>query len=223
MKHSQIIIHFFVPVFVFVATMTNVQVAYAQQAPNFEKAPQLTKMFEAVISYPLPSWIEPPISLDQSEYYTNRQGASYLIEQVPKGEKFTAWNRLYAIHGVMYKNGKNINLDKYAVLNFGPLIKACGKENFFLQRIFQTKTSQTFLIVCQDTPHSQPGSGYGRGVGEVGIFRFIKFKNTLIKVYQEWRGKSFVAKDKMTWPVSQEELKTMVKRFAYIKAVPALR
>jgi len=192
----------------------------AQQAPNFDRAPQVIKIFNAIVSYPLPSWIKPPISLDQSEYYKDQQGPSFLLEQIPKGEKFESWSRLYAVHGTVIKNGQNITLDNYAFLNFGPLIKACGKENISLQRIHQSKHSQSFVVLCQDTPHAQPGSGYGQGVGEVGLFRFTKFKNTFIKIYQEWRGQSFDSTNNTTWPVSQEELKIMIRRFGYIKITP---
>jgi len=188
----------------------------AQQAPNFEKAPQVIKIFEAIVSYPLPSWFKSPISLDQSEYYKDQKGPSFLLEQIPKGEKFESWSRLYAVHGNIYKDGKNILLDNYAIANFGPLIKACGKENISIQRIHQNKQSQSYVVICRDTPHVPPGSGYGPGIGEVGLFRFLKLDNTFIKVYQEWRGKSLDFSDNTTWPVSQDELKVMIKRFGYI-------
>ncbi len=183
---------------------------------DLNKITQLINIFGSTVKYPIPSWYKVGKSPSQSEYYRNQQSNQFVFEQIPKGDKFENWTRLYAVHGMTFPKEKDFPLKSYVYSSVIPFVQICGKENIEMQNIFETSISKTYLLVCQNSPLAPKGSGYGKGIGEVGLFRIFKSQNTFVKVYQEWRGKNFKINDKSTWPVSDEELVTMIKRFGNI-------
>ena len=71
--------------------------AAADQA-GANKISQETDVFDTAVRYPAPSWQDKP---RQAANETNRQqeDASFVLEQIPKGDKFESWSKLYAVHG----------------------------------------------------------------------------------------------------------------------------
>jgi len=73
------------------------------------------------------------------------------------------------------------------------------------------------VIFCENSPNSPAGSGYGDGVGEITLMLISRYKNTLVKIYQNWRGKSFKLAEKASWPAKVSEVQEMIKRFNTIR------
>ncbi|MDX5594453.1 hypothetical protein [Pseudovibrio sp. SPO723] len=197
---------------------TSVSAEGQDKAPDFIQSIQV---YEAVISYPPPMWIKAGEPIGQSEYFRHQNGPEFIFEQIPKGQKFESWTQLYAVRGDYIKLDQDVSLDAYLSMSLQPFIDICGQENATVQRISESGSSGTFLLICQDTPHAPEGGVYGKGTGEVALFHFAKVNDTFVKVYHEWRGKSFLVQNPETWPVKQDVLVSAIERFQSISVFAA--
>ncbi|WP_306257956.1 hypothetical protein [Pararhizobium sp. IMCC21322] len=59
--------------------------------------------------------------------------------------------------------------------------------------------------------------GYGPGIGEIGLFWIGEDDGVIIKIYQQWRGNSFVLEDPSTWPASQQTVQQTIGKFGKIE------
>lgn len=186
-----------------------------------EKITQLIQVYDANVKYVAPSWIKPGNYGNQSKYHRDQKGNLFIFEQVPSKEGFNNWKRLFAVMGLKQKSNASASFEKFINLGFYEFLKICGKQNFRLQPIDQKYNSKTFMMLCGDSPNASGKHGFGKGVGEVGLFKFFHHKNTLVKVYQEWRGNSFKINDSRTWPVSEAEFHVMFNRFKKVEVLPS--
>ncbi len=181
-----------------------------------EKITQTIHLYDAVVAYPAPSWQRTADPTHASEFYRNQNGPTFILEQIPKGEKFEKWNRMYAVFAVKIQG---LAFKDFINQTLAPFFSVCGKENFSVVPLQQQADAITLRILCQNSPSGPAKFGYGDGVGEVTLIRFGQVGSTFIKVYHHWRGKSFMATDPASWPVPAAELETMVKRFETIRFI----
>jgi hypothetical protein len=196
-----------------VLNASSIFAAPSDKSVEASKVSQVIQVYDAVIRYPAPSWFKDGNGLDQSEFFRKQNGPQFIFEQIPKGDKFESWKQLYAIRGDYIKLDKEIPLDAYISMSLKPFIDVCGKERMSFERLAGSQASGTFIMTCEDSPKAPSGSGYGKGIGEIALFHFAKVNNTFLKVYHEWRGKSFSGREPSSWPVKPEELKMMIQRF----------
>lgn len=189
----------------------------AEQANSQKDVTQIINIFDALVQYPSPSWVTPEVPLHGSEYYRNAQGNQFIFEQIPKGEFFESWTKLYAIGG-LYAPG--VPLQSFVADSLGTYLKFCGKQHFRIQRVGVSENPFVVIIYCENSPNGPTKFGYGDGKGEITIMWIGHFKNTLMKVYQHWRGKRFSVLDKTSWPVNVAEVQMMARRFATIRVTP---
>lgn len=176
-----------------------------------EKFNQVIKVFDTSVKYPAASWQDDRL-VDSSEYYRNQQGPAFVFEQIPKGEKFESWSKLYAIHGQM---NENLTFETYVKASLQVYFEVCGADNFKLQVLQKSDVHITVLIFCEDSPNGTM-AGYGAGVGEVTLMYLARPKTAFIKIYQHWRGDAYKAADQSSWPASMDEVQMMIKRFKHI-------
>ncbi len=181
------------------------------------KVTHSTRVYDAVVSYPAPSWYQGKDPLNMSENYRNQQGPHFVLEQIPKGESFERWTRMYAVSGTYVGKGRTVPIDAFIDATVAGYVQMCGRENLAYSPLAQDQNSRTLLLYCQESSMGQAGIGYGPGIGEIALIRFFVVKNTLLKVYQEWRGKAFLARDESSWPVARSEVTMMVERFKEIQ------
>ncbi|GHD39107.1 hypothetical protein GCM10017083_00590 [Thalassobaculum fulvum] len=174
---------------------------------------QHTRIYDAFISYPAPSWYQGKDPLDMSEMYRDQKGPEFILEQIPKGEAFNSWTRLYAVRGTYLGKGRTLPLDRYVNATLLGYVQMCGQENVGVSPVGQGGNFLTLLIFCQNSSKGQTDIGYGHGIGQITLIRFYAVRNTLLKVYQEWRGKAFLARDESSWPVPRAEVTMMIERF----------
>ena len=183
---------------------------------NPDKFKHVTNIFEAVVQYPAPSW-RTSVSLDDSEYYRDQKGPSFIFEQIPKGESFEAWTQLYAVHGAYLPKVGDLTINKYANLNMNGFIQACGRQNIAITKLDDSANALTIILFCAASPNGSAKLGYGPDKGEIALMTFRRQDNTFIKVYHEWRGQKFTAENNATWPVTPTVLNEMIRRFKDIR------
>ncbi|WP_428245500.1 hypothetical protein [Ferrovibrio sp.] len=200
------------------AAQTNA--AQINAAQSADKTTQTVRLFDAVAQHPGPSWQKYEDPLNGSEVNRQQRDSAFIQEQIPKGETFKAWKRLY---GVVAQKLPGMPLPEFINQSLTPLVQACGRENFTATVQPLANDYTLIRVVCQNTPNIAVGSGYGEGVGEVGVFWFGKQGDTLVKIYQQWRGNKFTATQATSWPVSRDEVETMTQRLSTAALAPAPR
>lgn len=189
----------------------------ARAQPIDNKVSQVITLFDAIASHPGPSW-QSTDNLLGSEVNRSQQGPSFILEQIPKGEAFKSWKRLY---GVFALKQPGLGLNDFINMSLAPFLNACGKENFFANVVEKKETSLLVRVICQNTPQAPPNIGYGEGIGEISLIWFGQSGSTLVKIYQQWRGAKFDANAIATWPVSTDELQGMSLRLSTAALQPA--
>ena len=183
---------------------------------------QATEIYGTTVIYPAPSWIgddvDPKTVIGLSEAFRSQQDPVFSLEWIPKGERYGQWSKLFAVFG-QQADTRSVSLKQFASVSLRPFFAVCGRDGLKIEMLKQTETLTAFLLLCPDTPNGAAFPGYGKGVGEIGLFHFHKADGVFLKVYQEWRGPAYKVADPETWPVTMEELNRMVARFATIRVI----
>jgi hypothetical protein len=193
-----------------------IQSVPADAADDFdpEKVSQQVKIFDTMVKYPAPSWMDERL-LKASEYYRDSKPNTFIFEQIPKGEKFDSWTKLYAVTGT---KAPQLDFKKFVWASLDVFAQACGKDNLKIQTVAAKEKQVMVVVFCEDSPNGPTQFGYGPGKGEITVMLFARPFDTHIKIYQHWRGESFDATDKASWPVSEDEVRMMISRFSGILA-----
>lgn len=182
---------------------------------------QAVNVYEAMVRFPPPIWVSDGDPRAQSEYFRQQNGPQFILEQIPKGQKFESWSQLYAVRGDYLKADQDIPLDSYISMSLQVYVDICGQERISFKPLSGSGASRTILLLCEASPHAPQGSGYGKKTGEVAVFHFAKVKDTFVKVYHEWRGTRFSAQKPETWPVSVDTVQQTIDRLQTIRIGPA--
>ncbi|WP_150468124.1 hypothetical protein [Francisella sp. SYW-9] len=144
-------------------------------------------IFDASVTYPYPSWFSSGLI---GHAKNNQHGPIFTTTEIPTGQTFESWTEKYSINAI-YSYGKykkNINLDKFTIYSIAKLMRNCRKENMNAKALPGSKNNLIMIIYCGRTI-SNPK------IGEIGVFRFTKYKNTYFKIAQQWKVKSFNSKE----------------------------
>ena len=174
-------------------------------------------VYEASVAYPGPSWVSSADYLDQVEVNREKHGPNFLLQYIPKGEKFEDWSKMLTVSAHYVPKADKLNLSQMAVGGFQALMRACGRDNFKIQRIAKGENTVTFAMYCASTPYGPVRTAYGPDTGEVILKNLHRYKDTYIEVYESWRGPKFDLEDETTWPVSRATLDETIRKFAHIE------
>lgn len=186
-------------------------------ADHGEKISHMTaKVFDATVIFPPPSWQGSSTDLSEHEIYRQKIENQFILEFIPKGEKFSSWSKLYAVLAI---KSQNLSFRNFINASLGTFFEACGKENYRASLIEKLGSAVLLEILCTNSPKGLAKHGYGDGVGEVTIMWFGQLKDTKVKVYHHWRGDSFSKDDRATWPIGSEAYDKTVTEFKKIRLV----
>ncbi|MGJ3261171.1 MAG: hypothetical protein ACFE0S_16350 [Rhodospirillales bacterium] len=187
--------------------------AAAGDQAGADKTGREIDVFDTAVRYPAPSWQDKPRQ-GASEINRREEDASFVLEQIPKGDTFEDWSKLYAVHGQL---APSLEFPTYVNRSVGVFLRVCGKENFKFKPLQKAESTFLILIMCEDSPNGKDLAGYGPGVGEITLMAMARPYDTFIKVYHHWRGESFSTADKSSWPVTPDKLNMMMARFKNIE------
>ncbi len=125
---------------------------------SVETASQVVNLFDAVAKYPVPSWFKPGNYFEQFEPYKEQKGATFILEQIPKGESFDKWSKLFA---VLAYQSSNLTMEKLVNVMLGPIYQMCGKAHFSSKPVDRTPDGDTYIVTCQKTPNGRDKLDYG--------------------------------------------------------------
>ena len=181
--------------------------------------PQQINLYDAFLEFPQPAWITGQIEqgdiLDRSEFFKEQKGPQFILEQIPAGESFARWTQLFAVVAEELDAGASIPIGTFVDFSIATNQEACAANRFAFQSLSVSENDAILLMVCGSTDHGPAEFGYGPGVGEISLWRFIVFESTYLKLYQRWRGTAFdIDENREVWPVADAGLKEMVRRLS---------
>jgi len=193
----------------------------AQPYHNVDKLTGVVRLYDTVLKFPAPSWIAKNSNdaklLSQAKTSRQQTKHSFMLEMIPSAESFDKWKQLFGINA-FYIGEKTVPLAYLINNSIHTFRSACGQKYLrVISTIKKRGAFETLFIFCENSPHAPAQSGYANGIGEIGLFHFMRSKHVLVKVYSEWRGKQFAFKNQATWPVKKSTLIEMKRRFNYIK------
>jgi len=199
-------------------TLSLVSIALATPYAETTKQPevQVVTVFDVAVSYPVPVWQKSQDGSQESEHFSNQVGPNFIAEQIPKGETLENWSMRYVASGVHLPENSKLNIDSFISMSLTPFMRICGQENVSILKLSESPLDATVVIFCTSTPNGTPGSAYGADTGEITVMSLYKVHNTFVKVYHQWRGKSFAVNDNKTWPIRTQTLDQMMERFKAI-------
>ena len=177
---------------------------------------QAVNVFESTVLYPIPVWQTSSDDREQTEHFSKQTGQSFIAEQIPKGESLKNWTMLYAVSGMYLPENPKLKLGRFISMSLTPLMRKCGEENLSIVKLSENALEARLVVFCTQTPNGDVDAGYGAGTGEIAVMAFYRVHNTFVKVYHQWRGKSFATDDNSTWPMKTNDLDDMVERFKNI-------
>jgi hypothetical protein len=182
-------------------------------------------VFEAEVIFPLAHWIKPGKSVaDQFETHKKQSGPSFTFELIPKGHTFDDWKEIYAVSGAYIDKQPNPNVPFENIANAAiqPYFQMCGKDNIGFKRLEKTNNIFTFILLCESAPNppAHLSKYYGADVGQITVMKIFRVKDTIVRVYHEWRGPRFSRDNSAEWPAPGNTVLNVVRYFSRVQAYP---
>jgi hypothetical protein len=171
------------------------------------------KIYEVVVQYPPPIWGTGLEEAKSSHFNRQQKGNQFILEQVPGDEELSSWRRLYSIYGLY---AKNMRFEAFKSRSLERWVRTCGRENLAVQQVVDEPLDWMAIVVCESAPGGTGESGWGDGVGAVTLMDSQRLSDTYVRVHHTWRGPRFSSGDLETWPVSEADLKEMIRRLARV-------
>ena len=189
------------------------QPGWAKKKPDMKYVRAAIKLFDATANIPVPGWQKSLDASHDSRIIQKRNKTDFLLEFIPKREKFERWTRLYAVRAE-----KNLKLSLAVAYKaqLAVYVRSCGLGGLKQQILKKSARLVFFVLFCPSSARGPKKFGYGPEVGEISLFWMAKHKATLVKVYHHWRGPRFDLKNMKSWPVSKAHVQDMIARFAAI-------
>ncbi|MFT6658830.1 MAG: hypothetical protein ACJAZW_001995 [Maritalea sp.] len=201
---SHRLVDFFKAIAIFVLLGLSPTAAQAEEPPNHN-----VMLYGNLLLFHGPSWVSSvENSIELSEISRKNEKTHFLLELIPKNEKFESWSKIFA---VLAEPDKSLTPEIIAEQTYGVYGGACNDAVFDSVQLPKTGNSGTqlsgylFVIHC-------PSYRNDPKRGQITAYRILKSGDVTARVYQEWRGPAYDVQDKASWPASFNEISLMVQR-----------
>ncbi|MBN8196965.1 hypothetical protein [Thalassospira povalilytica] len=175
----------------------------------------VVNVYDNLVTYPMPLWVNPDSPTDiikESKHFRDQKGPSFVLEQIPADQDFENWKQIYVVSGLYI--GRDIPISKVINTYLSGFRQACMKRDV---KFYQVKSPENTIVAFCEKFYSATGlQGTMKDHGEVMVRRHFMSGGAIISVTYEWRGPAFNYADDSTWPVSEAEIKKVLKRFETI-------
>ena len=179
-------------------------------------AAQQIELFDVILRYPQPPWVVGSLErselLNRSKFYRDFSGNTFVLEQIPSGQEFDTWDSLFAVTAEELAVGRRFSMQDFIGLAERQNRLVCVDRGYAIQVLRATQNDSIVFMVCGSTEKGSTTIGYGPGVGEASLWRFLIYDDTYLKIYQRWRSSDFTIENRDDWPMTEVELREMVRR-----------
>lgn len=205
----------------FFLLVTVLLASVSAHAESDKKAINITSginLYGVTFQHGSPPWLK-RVTDDQeilkaSKFFKDQKGPKFIYEAIPADETFEAWKTIYVVKAL--KNIQKMPLSKWEFSNLTIFRQVCPDVQ--IEYLVMGAKVSLVQVVCQKIlNYSQ--DGYDKGMGEVGLFVFMKQDDVLISHYTEWRGEAFTYRDRKSWPVTEGQLQEGIVNMKKAKAI----
>ncbi|AXA34229.1 hypothetical protein [Francisella adeliensis] len=154
---------------------------------------QSINIFDATVIYPYPTWFKSGLIGNAKN---DQKGPVFSTTQIPTGQTFKDWNEKYTINAIYGKYQKNLDLNKFMSYSIAKLMNQCKKEDMEGKALLNKKNDLMMVIYCGKYSNNSKK-------GEIGIFRYTKYKETYFDISQRWKVDSFNVKSISSVPLKK--------------------
>ena len=170
---------------------------------------QVVKLYQGVLSYPPPMWVNGVKDLGNSEFFRNQQNNLFALEQIPKGQNFESWSNLYGVYGFYLPK---YDMKRFLDESLNALALGCKVQG--KSKIVSAEGGAIIMTYfCSDLQDPLVVDGCNT---ESGFLFLSQVDQSFAKVYMAWRAKKEDMKtDK--WPMNEETVTKAVERMKKIR------
>ena len=171
------------------------------------------RIFDNVLVHPMPVWSSfdsGPAPAEQSRMQTGNQNGTYQMSMVPQDEEFKEWKNLFSVVGHnspvrALRQHSNVVLQQFRAI--------CSPSNSsaFLVDVRPMRVMQ--VVACGNYSRD-------RATGQIAIVVSMQNQTGLVTMTRQWRTKSFQSAVRTSWPVSKQELDSVLNELSRARLIP---
>jgi hypothetical protein len=170
---------------------------------------QTVKLYEGVLRFPPPPWVNKVEDLGNSKYYRDQQNNLFTLEQIPKAQEFDSWTNIYGVYGFLLPE---YNMKRFIDESLNALALGCKVQA--KSKVVSAESGAIIMTYfCSDLQDPLVVEGYNT---ESGFLYMSQVDQSFAKVYMAWRSKrEFMKTDK--WPMNEQTVTEAVERMKKIR------
>ncbi|MCJ2166325.1 MULTISPECIES: hypothetical protein [unclassified Pseudodesulfovibrio] len=187
--------------------------AQAQDAAQQQEMTQVIQLYQGILKFPPPLWVEEVKDLGNSKPFRNQQKNLFSLEFIPKEQEFDSWKQLYGIYGFYLPD---YDIKRFTQESINALALGCkAKPKITLASAENGSVILTYLCSDLIDPLVKDGDNT-----ESGFLLISQVEQSFAKVYLAWRSKrEYMKTDK--WPMNKENITKAIEALKNIRYFPA--
>jgi hypothetical protein len=170
---------------------------------------QTVKLYEGVLNFPPPPWVNKVEDLGNSKYYRNQQNNLFTLEQIPKDQEFESYTQIYGVYGFYLPE---YNMKRFIDESLNALALGCKVQA--KSKVVSAEGGAIIMTYfCSDLQDPLVVDGYNT---ESGFLYMSQVDQSFAKVYMAWRAKKEDMKTDR-WPMNKQTVTEAVERMQKIR------
>lgn len=179
------------------------------------KVKLVLRLYDGVFSGPMPYWVHNIKQIQDVNRYREQKGNVFVMEFIPKTQKFTNWTRLYGVYG-FYLPG--MGMDKFVDISKKTFLEGC-KRGAEVKTLGSASDAVVLELSCAELDSAEP---INKEVGVEHAYLYLAHTgDSYTKVYQSWRGASAADTESPDWPTNPEINKQVIDGIRKMRFTPA--
>lgn len=180
--------------------------AWAEESPSII---QTIKLYQGVLSFPPPIWVNEIKDIGNSKSFRNQQENVFALEQIPKDQEFDSYTQIYGVYGFYLPK---YDMKRFLDESLNALALGCKVQG--RSKLVSAENGGIMITYfCGDLQDPLVADGYNT---ESGFLFLSQIDQSFAKVYMAWRAKKEDMKtDK--WPMNEETVTEAVERMKKIR------
>lgn len=180
--------------------------AWAEESPSIT---QTIKLYQGVLSFPPPIWVNEIKDIGNSKSFRNQQKNLFALEQIPKDQEFDSYTQIYGVYGFYLPE---YDMKRFIDESLNALALGCKVQA--KSKVVSAEGGAIIMTYfCSDLQDPLVVDGYNT---ESGFLYMSQVDQSFAKVYMAWRSKrEFMKTDK--WPMNEQTVTEAVERMKKIR------
>ncbi len=180
--------------------------AWAEESPSIT---QTIKLYQGVLSFPPPIWVNEIKDIGNSKSFRNQQKNLFALEQIPKDQEFDSYTQIYGVYGFYLPE---YDMKRFIDESLNALALGCKVQA--KSKVVSAEGGAIIMTYfCSDLQDPLVVEGYNT---ESGFLYMSQVDQSFAKVYMAWRAKKEDMKTDR-WPMNEQTVTEAVERMKKIQ------